>query len=70
MKNLYIVEINAKAMVILCEEYDKLNFIPDFKTRIDTAKQNFKERFLNTCSCKFCIEESELIINLKFYEYE
>ena len=52
MKNLTIVEIDALAMVILCKEYDRLDFIPHFKTRIDTAKQKFKERFLERCNCQ------------------
>jgi hypothetical protein len=68
MTNLTIVEIDAIAMVILCKEYDRLDFIPDFKTRIDTAKQNFKERFLQRCNCQSCISATVFIMTLKFYE--
>ena len=68
MKNLTIVEIDALAMIILCKEYDRLEFIPEFKTRIDTAKQKFKERFLERCNCQGCIEATEFIMTLKFYE--
>ena len=67
MNNEMRVDINAKAMVILCHEYDKLHFIPDFKTRIDTAKVNFAKSMLDACDCMICNEAVELIINTKFY---
>ena len=62
MNSLKIVEIDALAMVILCKEYDRLEYIPDFKTRIDTAKNNFKETFLNRCSCSNCTQAVNLIM--------
>ena len=68
MKNLKIVEVSAEMMIVLCEEYDKLHFIPDFKTRIDTAKQNFKNRMEQKCKCSYCTDEIIFIMNLKFYE--
>jgi hypothetical protein len=68
MKNLTVIEIDAFAMIILCSEYDKLFYIPEFKTRIDTAKANFKEVLLNNCNCKNCQEVANFIIDLKFYE--
>jgi hypothetical protein len=55
---------------MFCNEYDKLEFIPEFKTRIDTAKQNFKDSFLQRCSCEACKNASDLIINLNWYDYE
>lgn len=66
MKDLKVYEINAYAMTILCHEYDKLKFIPDFPTRIDTAKANFKRSFLEACGCYNCVEAVELIMELKF----
>ena len=70
MKDLKIVELDAFAMYMFCNEYDKLEFIPEFKTRIDTAKQNFKDSFLQRCSCEACKNASDLIINLNWYNYE
>ena len=70
MINLKIVEIDALAMVILCKEYDRLEHIPEFRTRIDTAKNNFKETFLSRCSCSSCMQAVDFIISLKFYEDE
>ena len=64
------IDIDDFAMYVFCNEYDKLGFIPDFKTRIDTAKSNFKENFLQRCSCENCKNASELIINLNWYDYE
>ena len=47
MKHLKTIELDLIAMYMFCNEYDKLEFIPDFKTRIDTAKSNFKENFMD-----------------------
>lgn len=67
MKDMKVYEIDAYAMTIFCHEYDKLYFIPDFKTRIATAKENFKNSFLSACDCSKCSEAVDLIVNLNFY---
>lgn len=64
------VEINAHLMIMLCIEYDKLNYIPHFPTRIDTAKKSLQleiekhhlqhDRMIN--------EQLNQILKLKFYE--
>ena len=67
MRNLSPIDVDAYAMVIFCHEYDKLFFIPDFPTRIATAKKNFEQSMLNVCSCKVCKESISIILNTKFF---
>ena len=57
-------------MSVFCIEYDKLYYIPNFETRIDTAKENFKNLYLAGCSCNICCDTVNLILSLKFYENE
>ena len=61
------IDVCQYAMIIFCHEYDKLAFIPDFPTRIDTAKKNFAESMLTACSCAICEEQVQLILNTNFY---
>lgn len=68
--NILTVEINAHLMIMLCIEYDKLNYIPNFPTRVDTAKNNLKNLITNAGlnNDKIINAELQQILNLKFYE--
>lgn len=64
------VELDQLAYIKFVEEYNKLEFLPDFKLKIDTAKNNFKTKFLAECNCKNCVDAVNLIINTTWNENE
>jgi hypothetical protein len=70
MKTLIGIEIDQLAYLKFVEEFNKLEFIPDFQLKIDTAKNNFKTNFLAECNCNNCIQAVDLIINTKWNESE
>jgi hypothetical protein len=70
MKTLIGIDIDQLAYLKFVEEFNKLEFIPDFQLKIDTAKNNFKTNFLAECNCNNCIQAVDLIINTKWNESE
>jgi hypothetical protein len=70
MKTLTGIDIDQLAYSKFVEEFNKLEFIPDFQLKIDTAKNNFKTNFLAECNCNNCIQAVDLIINTKWNESE
>ena len=70
MKTLTGIELDKFAYDKFVEHYNFLDFIPDFKIRMSTAKENFKKDFLADCNCEDCTKAVNLIINTKWYESE
>lgn len=70
MKTLIGIELDKFAYDKFIEHYNFLDFIPDFKIRMSTAKQNFKKDFLADCNCENCTKAVNLIINTTFNESE
>lgn len=60
-------DIDRFAMAVLCVEYDKLFYIPEFKSRIDTAVQNAVS-ILNLLDKSIFNDSINLLTNAKFYE--
>jgi len=61
-------EIEVLALFKFVTEVNKLNFIEDKKLKYDTAKKNFKESFLEHCSCHVCTTKTNNILEIQFYE--
>lgn len=61
------VFIKDKAIALLCNQYDQLEYIKEFTQRIDEAKKLTSKAILNNCQCSHCIEAAYQVETLKFY---
>jgi hypothetical protein len=59
--------IPDKAIRMLCNEYDALQHIKDFQTRVKEAKRQAIKTILNRCVCWHCQDACYQIETLKFY---
>jgi hypothetical protein len=56
-----------KAITKLCNTYDELQHITDFKTRVAEAKRIAIKKILDNCHCTNCQDAAYDIQTLTFY---